>query len=71
MAFLKNWSTNGDMNTKFLYIYAKIKNILKLITSLKIKNDVITDRGVSESHITDHFKNLFNQSSILHDSVTI
>ncbi|XP_058746815.1 uncharacterized protein LOC131619766 [Vicia villosa] len=62
------WHVEGDRNTKFFHTYAKIRRKQNLISSLKI-NDVVTiDNHVIESHLIEHFTNIFNQGIVMQDT---
>ncbi|XP_058727131.1 uncharacterized protein LOC131598562 [Vicia villosa] len=66
-----NWQVHGDRNTKFFHTYAKIRRRTSLINSLVIDNQVINDNVVLESHIINHFKNLFNNDFVPQDNQLI
>lgn len=43
----------------------KLKNATMLIHSLKVDNQVVTDKEHITNHVVEHFHNLFNNVSVL------
>ncbi|XP_058776557.1 uncharacterized protein LOC131650867 [Vicia villosa] len=63
-----NWLVDGDRNTRFFQQYAKIRRKTKVISTLRIGEDLITDNAILENHIKSHFVNLFNSRVVLQDN---
>ncbi|XP_058756625.1 uncharacterized protein LOC131629842 [Vicia villosa] len=63
-----NWLVDGDRNTRFFHQYAKIRRKIKVISALRIREDLITDNDILENHIESHFANLFNSRVVLQDN---
>ncbi|MCI07075.1 RNA-directed DNA polymerase (Reverse transcriptase), partial [Trifolium medium] len=63
-----HWHCDGDRNTAYFHRFAKIKNTINLITSLKHGDSTLTDPNIISSHVVDHFSNLFNQNSRVTDN---
>jgi len=61
------WHTDGDRNTKYFHKLSKIKNTSKLINSLMIGGNMVTDPQQISSHITEHFKNIFSTNIVVQD----
>ena len=54
-----NWHNDGDRNTKYFHILAKIKNTNKLITSIKVGEITLHEPNDIAEHITNYFKIFF------------
>lgn len=65
------WYTEGDRNTNFFHTYVKIRRKNNLISSLNINDVVTTDEQAIESHLVNHFTNLFNQYVSMQDTCLI
>lgn len=62
-----NWHVNGDRNTKFFHRISKIKNKTKLISSLRIEEDIITDPQIISNHIVNYYQTLFSTNFVLQE----
>jgi hypothetical protein len=62
---------NGDRNTKFVHIVAKIKNKTKLISSLRNEDEIITDPLRISNHIVNYYNALFSTNFVLHESLLV
>ncbi|XP_058761335.1 uncharacterized protein LOC131634725 [Vicia villosa] len=62
------WHCEGDRSNKFFHTYAKIRRKNSLIASLNVNDTVTTDQNIIESHLVNHFSNLFNQDVLLQDT---
>jgi len=59
------WHLEGDRNTRYFHRLTKIKNSTKTISSIRNGDDIITDPDLIASHLTNHFQNIFCNSSVL------
>ncbi|XP_058784648.1 uncharacterized protein LOC131659478 [Vicia villosa] len=62
------WHTDGDRNTQFFHTFAKIRRKKNLVSSLNLNDSVITDHAMIESHLINHFTNIFNQNVDMQDN---
>lgn len=63
------WHIQGDRNTNYFHILAKIKTKTNLISAIKVDETVISDPEQIANHITDHYHNLFTTNMVfLQDS---
>lgn len=60
-----NWHTDGDRNTTYFHRVTKIKNATKLISSLRINDQVTTNQQLISDHIVHYYKNLFCANSVV------
>jgi len=54
-----NWHTDGDRNTGYFHRITKIKNATKLISFLRIDDQITTNQTQISEHVVNYFKNLF------------
>ncbi|XP_024636247.1 uncharacterized protein [Medicago truncatula] len=67
-----NWHTDGDRNTAYFHRATKIKNATKLISSLRIHDQVTTNQQQISDHIVQYFNNLFcANSAVLQDPLLV
>jgi len=59
------WHSDGERNTKYFHSLSKIKNTSKLINSLVIGDNMISDPEQISSHITEHFKIIFSTNYVV------
>lgn len=59
------WHLQGDRNTRYFHRLTKIKNSTKAISSIRNGDDIITNPDLIASHLTNHFQNIFCNSSVL------
>ncbi|XP_058761813.1 uncharacterized protein LOC131635226 [Vicia villosa] len=65
------WKAEGDRNTQFFHRIAKIKQVTKRISCLKVDGNLITDRGQIAKHVVSFYTNLFNKFFVLQDTSLI
>lgn len=58
-------NVDGDRNTCYFYIMAKIKNTSKAIFSLQVLENILTDSSFIDDHITSHFETFFTSNNVL------
>lgn len=61
----------GDRNTSYFHRLSQIKNKTKLITSLRVDENLLTDTNQISEHIVNYFENLFCTNPILQDSLLV
>ncbi|PNX72820.1 ribonuclease H, partial [Trifolium pratense] len=64
-----NWHLEGDRNTKYFHRMAKIKTSSKLITSLQVGENVLTDQSQIAEHIVNYYKSLFCTNTVLQEQL--
>jgi hypothetical protein len=62
------WSLEGDRNTSYFHRISKIKSTTKMITSLKIGNELISNPDDLANHVVHHFSNFFGSNHVLQDN---
>lgn len=63
---------DGDRNSSYFHRVTKIKNKTKMITSLKINEEIISDPQRVADHAVNYYKNLFSSSNtVLQDSLLV
>lgn len=66
------WHVNGDRNTSYFHRITKVKNKTKIISSLMIGEEMVTDPNQVSDHIINYYKNLFYSSNyFLQDSLLV
>jgi len=65
------WETGCYRNTKFFHRISKIKNKTKLISSLRIEEDIISDPQTIYNHIVNYYQTLFSTNFVLQDTLLI
>jgi len=50
-----HWHSQGDRNTTYFYIVAKIRSASSLITSMTNGDDMSTNSYEINEHVVDHF----------------
>lgn len=65
------WHLEGDRNTAYFHRVTKIKNTTKLISSIRIGENHITESSQISDHIVNYFKNLFSANLLLQDQSLI
>jgi hypothetical protein len=67
-----NWHVDGDRNTSYFHRIAKIKNNTKVMSSIRVDDNLISDPQQIAHHVVDYFQNLFcTNSDILQDEALI
>jgi NDP-sugar pyrophosphorylase family protein len=67
-----NWHVDGDRNTSYFHRIAKIKNTTKVMSSIRVDDNLISDPQQIAHHVVDYFQNLFcTNSDILQDEALI
>ena len=66
-----SWHLEGDKNTNYFHIIAKIKTSTKIITSLQDGEQVLIDQTQISNHIVSYYKNLFCTKFVLHDQLLV
>jgi hypothetical protein len=54
-----NWHKDGDRNTGYFHRIAKIKNTTKVLSSLRVEEELVTDPTIIVDHIVNYYQNLF------------
>jgi hypothetical protein len=62
------WSFERDRNTSYFHRISKIKSTTKMITSLKIGNELISNPDDLANHVVHHFSKLFGSNHVLQDN---
>ncbi|XP_019451747.1 PREDICTED: uncharacterized protein LOC109353840 [Lupinus angustifolius] len=58
-----NWHTNGDRNTSFFHIVAKVRQNTKALTMLKEGDNILTNHDDIATHVLDYFTVLYASSN--------
>ncbi|XP_019435039.1 PREDICTED: uncharacterized protein LOC109341552 [Lupinus angustifolius] len=58
-----NWHTNGDRNTSFFHIVAKVRQNTKALTMLKEGDNILTNHDDIATHVLDYFTALYASSN--------
>ena len=61
------WHLEGDRNTGYFHRLSQIKNKTKLISSLRVGENLISDPHLISEHIVDYFKNLYCTNNFLQE----
>ncbi|XP_024630315.1 uncharacterized protein [Medicago truncatula] len=56
------WHCEGDRNTAFFHIVAKIKRTSSLISTMKNGEITLTDPNLISEHVVNHFTNIFTNN---------
>ena len=62
---------DGDRNTNFFHRVTKIHNKIKLISSIRNDEEIITDPQRISAHIVNYHDNLFSTNFVLQDSLLV
>ncbi|XP_024630529.1 uncharacterized protein [Medicago truncatula] len=66
-----SWHLEGDRNTSFFHRISKIKCKTKLINTLRVEENIISDPQEISNHVVNYFMNLFGTNPFLQDQMLV